>query len=81
MNNSDRKHKVISLFSGCGGLDLGFGQAGSKSLDLAVNEKGERRPCGLFYEVVWSIQYLLHAKHTRKLFALNYRNSKNVIAP
>lgn len=78
MNNSDRKHKVLSLFSGCGGLDLGFGQAGAKSLDLAVNEKGERRPCGLFYEVVWSNDiYLPSCKTYAKNFGAQlYENSK-----
>ena len=36
-NNNNEHKKVISLFSGCGGMDLGFHLAGFKSL-VAVEE-------------------------------------------
>lgn len=31
-NSSDNKPRILSLFSGCGGLDLGFHQAGYETV-------------------------------------------------
>ena len=31
-NSSDKKPRILSLFSGCGGLDLGFHQAGYETV-------------------------------------------------
>jgi len=48
------KYKVLSLFSGCGGLDLGFAQLGANSLELQKMGKGKRKPRGTRFEIVWA---------------------------
>src|SRR6056297_3196948 len=49
------KYKVISLFSGCGGLDLGF-QGGFKFLDKKYNKNK--------FEVIWANDLDSHACQT-----------------
>lgn len=52
------KHKILSLFSGCGGLDLGF-QGGFKFLDKKYSENS--------FKVIW-------ANDIDKNACLTYRN-------
>lgn len=54
MNTQKAKQKVLSLFSGCGGLDLGFAQLGAESYDLDCISDDKRAPKGIFFEVVWA---------------------------
>jgi DNA (cytosine-5)-methyltransferase 1 len=49
-----RKYNVVSLFSGCGGLDLGFAQLGADSLELEYVGPGKRRPRGNRFEIRWA---------------------------
>jgi DNA (cytosine-5)-methyltransferase 1 len=49
-----QKNNVLSLFSGCGGLDLGFAQAGANSLDLEIGTDRKRRPSGTLFDLIWS---------------------------
>jgi len=49
-----RRYKVLSLFSGCGGLDLGFAQFGADSLELHRICAWKRAPRGTFFEIVWA---------------------------
>lgn len=48
------KYKVLSLFSGCGGLDLGFAQLGADSLDLQKLSTDKRKVRGTKFEIVWA---------------------------
>jgi len=48
------RYKVLSLFSGCGGLDLGFAQLGANSLELQTIGEGKRKPRGTRFEIVWA---------------------------
>ena len=48
------RYRILSLFSGCGGLDLGFAQLGAESLELEEVGKGRRRPAGTRFEIVWA---------------------------
>ena len=48
------KFKILSLFSGCGGLDLGFAQLGADSLELQKIEGGKRQPRGTCFEILWA---------------------------
>lgn len=54
LSDMPARYNVLSLFSGCGGLDLGFAQAGAESLDLEVCEDGKRQPKGKFFEILWA---------------------------
>ena len=48
------RYKILSLFSGCGGLDLGFAQLGADSLELQKVGKAKRKPRGTRFEIVWA---------------------------
>jgi len=49
----EEKYKILSLFSGCGGLDLGFAQLGANSLELQIVDS-KRKPRGTRFEVLWA---------------------------
>ena len=49
-----KKYKILSLFSGCGGMDLGFAQAGAKSLNLKSVEPGVNRPFENLFKIIWA---------------------------
>jgi DNA (cytosine-5)-methyltransferase 1 len=49
----EEKYKILSLFSGCGGLDLGFAQLGANSLELQIVDS-KRKPSGTRFEVLWA---------------------------
>lgn len=51
--SSDR-YKILSLFSGCGGLDLGFALLGADSFELEKIREGRRSPKGTRFEILWS---------------------------
>jgi DNA (cytosine-5)-methyltransferase 1 len=48
------RYKILSLFSGCGGLDLGFAQLGAESLELQKVGKEKRKPRGTRFEIIWA---------------------------
>lgn len=48
------RYKILSLFSGCGGLDLGFAQLGADSFELKRVGKERRKPMGTRFEIVWA---------------------------
>lgn len=48
------RYKVLSLFSGCGGLDLGFAQLGADSLKLQRAGKEKRKPNATRFEIIWA---------------------------
>jgi len=48
------RYKILSLFSGCGGLDLGFAQLGADTLELQRIGKGKRKPRGTRFEILWA---------------------------
>lgn len=48
------KYNVFSLFSGCGGLDLGFAQLGADSLDLERISPNKRKPRGTMFDIIWA---------------------------
>ncbi|WP_165613712.1 DNA cytosine methyltransferase [Desulfotruncus arcticus] len=61
LSGSHKKLKVVSLFSGCGGLDLGF--LGDFSVFTGRNKKCfEKNP----YEIIWANDFHLEAYQTYK---------------
>ena len=52
-NRSDR-YKILSLFSGCGGLDLGFAQLVADLSELQKIGKEKRKPKGTRFDIVWA---------------------------
>lgn len=40
-NNTDQKPKVVSIFSGCGGLDLGFHMEGYELFGQMIFQNGQ----------------------------------------
>jgi DNA (cytosine-5)-methyltransferase 1 len=54
VGDEQRKYNVLSLFSGCGGLDLGFAQLGADSLELEYVGLGKRRPRGNRFKILWA---------------------------
>jgi DNA (cytosine-5)-methyltransferase 1 len=48
------RYTILSLFSGCGGLDLGFAQLGAESLELQKVGKEKRKPRGTRFEIIWA---------------------------
>ncbi|MHA1971737.1 MAG: DNA cytosine methyltransferase [Candidatus Hodarchaeales archaeon] len=54
MHQNTKKYNILSLFSGCGGLDLGFAQLGADTLDLEELNGLKRRPKGNKFELIWA---------------------------
>ena len=52
--NRSGRYKILSLFSGCGGLDLGFAQLGADSFELQKVGKEKRKPRGIRFDIVWA---------------------------